>query len=153
MKNAILQKVLRKLTAAEGYLELGMSKHALAELTKIDDAGPLNAARSLLEGLALKAEKRYSDAVHPLHRAAEELPDPQRSQAWMSLSECYQETGEQNLAEAARQAAQAATEQSQSPDSADSDKRRGQTTPTNETIVAKVNLTPHMTLQITIRCK
>ncbi len=92
--------VLRRLVAAEGYLELGMPKHALEELESITDsqAGPLRAAVAFYKGESLLAQKRYDDAIEPLKYAAETIPAPMNKQAWLSLGECFRQRGEEALA-------------------------------------------------------
>jgi tetratricopeptide (TPR) repeat protein len=91
-------RVVRKLTAADGYLELGMPGHALAELQSLDDAGPLQPAVEFMTGLALKDQQRYDEAIEPLQKAAVEIPAPHNRDAWLSLSECYRMTGLPELA-------------------------------------------------------
>ncbi len=95
-------KVLRQLAAADGYLDLGMPEHALAELRRIDDPGMLGPAVLFMEGEVFKAQERYSEAIECLQRAAESIPAPFDGPAWMSLSECFLERGQNELAEVAR---------------------------------------------------
>lgn len=92
-------KVLRRITAADGYLDLGMPTHALNELTAIEDAGSLDPAVQFLIGEALKAQERYDDAIEPLQRAATLIPAPFNRAAWLSLSECFRMGGQQELAD------------------------------------------------------
>ncbi len=101
-------RVIKKLTAAEGFLELGMPDHAARELDAIEHAGPFEAARQFLTGQTFKARERYSDAVESLHRATELLPVAQSRPVWVSLSECYRKSGYQELARAAEHNAQIA---------------------------------------------
>ncbi len=62
----------------------------------------LSRRRSLcLEGEALKIEERYDEALVPLKRAATMIPAPLNKRAWRSLSECYRNSGRQELAEIA----------------------------------------------------
>ena len=91
-------RVIRKLTAADGYLELGMPGHAIVELEAIDRAGPLQPAVEFMTGLALKDQHRYEDAIEPLQKAAVEIPAPHNRDAWLSLGECYRMTGLPELA-------------------------------------------------------
>ena len=91
-------RVVRKLTAADGYLELGMPTHALTELDAIADAGPLRPAVDFMTGLALKDQHRYEDAIEPLQKAAVEIPAPHNRDAWISLGECYRMSGLPELA-------------------------------------------------------
>lgn len=103
----ISPKVLHRLSAADGYLTLEMPEHALAEVAAIDDAGPFEPLRAFLEGEALKAQKRYREAVGPLQKAAETLPVLRSEKAWRSLSECLQKSGRDDLAEVAALTAEA----------------------------------------------
>ena len=97
----LVSKTIRRLQAAEGYLELNLPQRARAELNAIQDQGPFEAAIALLEGEALKIEERYDEALVPLKRAATMIPAPLNKRAWRSLSECYRQSGRQELAEIA----------------------------------------------------
>ncbi|HEX4070434.1 MAG TPA: hypothetical protein VHX68_04675 [Planctomycetaceae bacterium] len=97
----LVSKTIRRLQAAEGYLELNLPQRARAELKAIEDQGPFEAAVALLEGEALKIEERYDEALVPLKRAATMIPAPLNKRAWRSLSECYRNSGRQELAEIA----------------------------------------------------
>ncbi|HEX6986768.1 MAG TPA: tetratricopeptide repeat protein [Planctomycetaceae bacterium] len=91
-------RVVRKLTAADGYLELGMPAQALAELETVSGAGPLQPAVEFMTGLALKDSHRYEDAIEPLQKAAIEIPAPHNRDAWLSLGVCYRMSGLPELA-------------------------------------------------------
>jgi tetratricopeptide (TPR) repeat protein len=97
----LVSKTIRRLQAAEGYLELNLPQRARAELNAIQDQGPFEAAIALLEGEALKIEARYDEALVPLKRAATMIPAPLNKRAWRSLSECYRQSGRDELAEIA----------------------------------------------------
>jgi tetratricopeptide (TPR) repeat protein len=97
----LVPKTIRRLQTAEGYLELNLPARALAELNAIEDQGPFEAAIALLRGEALKIQARYSEALVPLKRAATLIPSPLNKRAWRSLSECYRQSGRQELAEVA----------------------------------------------------
>lgn len=101
-------RILRRLTAAEGYLDLEMPRHALAELDSLDDYGPFEAPMQFLRGQALKAEHRFEEAIGPLQRAAELIPAPHNRDAWLSLSECFREQGRVALADALEKFAESA---------------------------------------------
>ena len=92
-------KTLRQLTAAEGYLELGMPTNAMDQLDQIDEVGPFEPVVELLRGKSLQAQHRYSDAIEPLQRAARMIPAPHNQDAWLSLSICFREDGQQELAD------------------------------------------------------
>ncbi|NOX53731.1 MAG: hypothetical protein GXP27_04715, partial [Planctomycetes bacterium] len=93
--------VLRKLRAAEGYLELDMPDQALQELDQIEDPGPYELEEKRLRGEALKAQSKYEEAAEWLQQAAVMFPFPHGRQVWQSLSECLRETGRDSLADAA----------------------------------------------------
>ncbi|MFH5804055.1 hypothetical protein [Alienimonas sp. DA493] len=92
-------KTVRRLMAADGYLQLGLPGSALAELKKVEHAGPLESARDYLIGQALMADDRHEDALEPLTRAAETIPAPWNRAAYESLSECFRATGQDALAD------------------------------------------------------
>ncbi len=97
----MVPKTIRRLQAAEGYLELNLPARALAELNSIKDQGPFAAAIDLLEGEALKIQQRFDEALVPLKRAATMIPSPLNKRAWRSLSECYRLSGRPEMAEIA----------------------------------------------------
>jgi tetratricopeptide (TPR) repeat protein len=92
-------RTVRRLMAADGYLQLGLPAAALAELDRVEGAGPLQSARDYLAGQALMADDRHEDALEPLARAAEAIPAPWNRAAYESLSECFRATGQDDLAE------------------------------------------------------
>ncbi|MCA9117099.1 MAG: hypothetical protein KDA79_18635 [Planctomycetaceae bacterium] len=92
-------RVLRCLSAADGYLDLSMPAHALAELDRIGDPGPLEAPVAFLRGEALKAQQKYSEAIEPLQRAARLIPAPHNQIAWRALEECFRLRGDDALAD------------------------------------------------------
>lgn len=99
------QKVVKRLAAAEGYLELGLPEYALTELNRVSDAGPFEAISQLLRGEALQAEERFTEAIPALNRAAELVPAPFNQRALLNLSRCYRANGQDQLAAEAEQAA------------------------------------------------
>jgi tetratricopeptide (TPR) repeat protein len=94
-----ISTTIRRLQTAEGYLELNLPQRARAELNAIEDQGPFDAAIALLEGEALKSERRYDEAIVPLKRAASMIPFPLNKRAWRSLVECYRLSDRLELAE------------------------------------------------------
>lgn len=90
-------RIARSLTAAEGYLELGMPKQALAELETIQDAGPFRVPHIWLTGEALKADGRFEDAIEPLQSVTHLLPQLVRPRALQSLNECLEKAGRKPL--------------------------------------------------------
>lgn len=100
------QTVVRRLAAAEGYLELGMAHRAISEIESVKNAGPFEAIAELLRGEALQLESRFDEAIPALNRAAELFPKPFNQRALMRLSACYREQGDLHLADQAALAAQ-----------------------------------------------
>ena len=84
---------IRKLTAAEGYLELDLPELALESLQQIQEPGPLAVPCLYLAGESLKRLERYDEAIAPLRHAACSLPQPLGEIAWRSLAECLKKSG------------------------------------------------------------
>jgi hypothetical protein len=99
--NHKVQRTIRLLQRAEGYLDLHLPERAISELDLIASAGPFEPAVALLRGEALKSQERYNEALIPLKQAATMIPAPLNKRAWRSLSECYRLTGREELAEVA----------------------------------------------------
>jgi len=64
------QLIVRRLAAAEGYLELNMPLYAIDELNRVQDAGPFEPIAQLFRGEALQAQEKYAEAIEPLNVAA-----------------------------------------------------------------------------------
>ena len=94
-------KTVKRLFAAEGYLELGMPAHALQELALIEDVAPIEASVEYLTGEAFRQQERYDDAVKSLERAAQLIPEPYNKVVWESLSDCFRKNGDDELADVA----------------------------------------------------
>ncbi len=92
-------RVLRRLVAAEGYLELEMAEQALSELGGIEDPGPYEAEFHYLRGEAFRAQKRFAEAIEPLARAASLLPPMYKPFALRALGQCFRELGDVARAE------------------------------------------------------
>ncbi len=82
----------RELTAAEGYITLGMYTHALASLDKIDDPEDAAFELNFKRGDALRHLERYDEALVALHRAFEERPDDVN--LLMAMAWCYKRTNQ-----------------------------------------------------------
>jgi tetratricopeptide (TPR) repeat protein len=95
------QLIVRRLAAAEGYLELQMPTYALAELSRVTDAGPFEPIAQLFLGEALQAQEKYAEAIQPLNIAAQMFPKPFNQRAFMALSNCYRHEGQDRLADEA----------------------------------------------------
>ncbi|MDO4585101.1 MAG: hypothetical protein Q4D62_13485 [Planctomycetia bacterium] len=82
---------------AEGYLELDMPEHALAEVQKASDHNLLFHPNLLyLEGAALYQLKRYRDALYPLGQAV--LLEPANLRIWLLIGSCQKRIGRCDLA-------------------------------------------------------
>ena len=116
-------RTVRRLFAAEGYLELGMPDHALAELKEIEDSAPVEASVQFLTGEAYRQQQRYEEAIGPLEKATRLIPAPHNKVVWLSLSDCFRRSGHEDLAEMAEMFAQdaAALEESGAFDDEDLD--------------------------------
>ena len=99
VKGILPVKTVRRLFAAEGYLELGMPGYALKELAAIEDAAPVEASVEYLTGEAFRQQERYDDAVKSLERAAQLIPAPFNKVVWLSLSDCFRQRGDEELAD------------------------------------------------------
>ena len=97
--------VVRRLAAAEGYLEIGLPTYALSELNRVQEAGPFEPIVQLFRGEALQAQEKFADAIAPLNRAAELFPAPFNQRALVALSNCYRHEGQDKLADEAIAAA------------------------------------------------
>jgi hypothetical protein len=95
--NAVLMvRALKRLKAAVGYYELGMTRHATSELDCLRgmvDTGPFRAAEQMLRAEVLKAEEQFEAAAEALESAARMVPAPFNHALWLALSECYRQVG------------------------------------------------------------
>lgn len=107
MRAKLPQKLVRRLSAAEGYLELGMPQHALDELAAETEYGALEAPALYLRGMAFKAQDKYDDAIPAFRQAARMIPPPFSRPVWMQLSECLRHEGQDEMAEIAETFAEA----------------------------------------------
>ena len=110
MLENVSPKVIHKIMAAEGYLELGMPIQALDTLNSLEDAGPLEAMRLFLIGEAYRRQEKYHEAIDSLHQAARLFPVMESRKAWSALSECFRLGGYHELAEVASLTAEAVEE-------------------------------------------
>jgi Flp pilus assembly protein TadD len=81
---------------AEGYLELGMPRHALAVLARYDNPEMLPDHALYLQGESLRALGRFREALDPLARAAQGSPD--NIHVWLALGWCHKRAGRIDLA-------------------------------------------------------
>lgn len=81
---------------AEGYLELGLPRQALAVLARLGDPTGLTSRSMYLWGEALRSLERYDEALVPLVQAAE--AEPENIHIWLALGWCYKRTGNIQMA-------------------------------------------------------
>jgi Flp pilus assembly protein TadD len=81
---------------AEGYLELGMARHALDVLARYGDPETLPDHALYLQGESLRALGNFSEAVAVLSRAAQGTPD--NIHVWLALGWCHKRVGRIDLA-------------------------------------------------------
>lgn len=93
MKVNQVNKIARRLTAAEGYLELGLPVDAQSELQSIENPAPFEGAYMWLLGESLRNQGMYDEAIAPLRRAARVLPSENGQQAWVALKDCLERSG------------------------------------------------------------
>lgn len=84
----LLERTIRE---AEGYLELGMTGHAIVALQRHGKLVHASARGCYLLGEALREVSRYEEALIPLRRSATLEPD--YLYVWLALGWCYKRTG------------------------------------------------------------
>lgn len=87
-------RVMRRLTKAEGYLELGMPEQALAELQSISDPGPFSVPHLLMTAAALKAQGKTDEASESLRQVAKNLPKLSSNDVWKLLGKFLKKLGQ-----------------------------------------------------------
>lgn len=98
MRSSVTPKTIRRLVAADGYMELNMPGKAITELEKVDNAGPLEGPRQMLLGVAKKRSGNSEGAISHLESAARLMPKPARRFAWSELVTCYRGIGSDEMA-------------------------------------------------------
>jgi len=88
-----LNKVQRE---AEGYLELGLPRQALAALARLRGSDGTATSTLYLRGEALRAMDRYQEAIIPLEKVAS--VEPENVHVWLALGWCHKRTGRLDLA-------------------------------------------------------
>ncbi|MCA9082413.1 MAG: hypothetical protein KDA81_00090 [Planctomycetaceae bacterium] len=101
MRTQLTPKSIRRIVAADGYLELGMPQQAILELEKAGEAGPLEGPRRLLMGLAMKRSGSLETAIPHFEQAARLMPSAVRRFVWSELAACYRHVGSEELADLA----------------------------------------------------
>ena len=89
-RNRILLR--RTIEEAEGYTELGMNEHALRALQRRGALVHGNGRACYLLGDTLRELARYEEALLPLQRSADLLPDD--IHVLLALAWCYKRTGQ-----------------------------------------------------------
>ena len=92
------EKIRRQqlLQHAEGYLELGLPRQALAALLRLDDPEAADRTAFHLWGEALRQLERYDEALAWLKKASDLAPDD--FHIWLAQGWCYKRTGHLTLA-------------------------------------------------------
>ncbi len=86
------QQLQQAIQEAEGYLELGMTDHALQTLQRRGALVHGSGRACYLLGEAFRELGRYEEALFPLERSAALVPDD--IHAWLALGWCYKRTGQ-----------------------------------------------------------
>jgi Flp pilus assembly protein TadD len=81
----------RAIDEAEGYLDLGMVDHALRALQRRGTLVHGNGRACHLMGKTLLELARFEEALFPLERSADLIPDD--IHVWLALGWCYKRTG------------------------------------------------------------
>jgi tetratricopeptide (TPR) repeat protein len=81
----------RAIEEAEGYLELGLKAHALRALQHRGTLVHGNGRACYLMGETLRELERFEEALFPLERSADLIPDD--IHVWLALGWCYKRTG------------------------------------------------------------
>ena len=91
MRNSLRERILRVRREAEGYLELGMPEHALRALQRRSKIVNSDARGCYLMGESLRELCCYREAIFPLRRSLELIPDDIHVR--MALAWCYKRVG------------------------------------------------------------
>jgi tetratricopeptide (TPR) repeat protein len=83
--------IQRTICEAEGYLELGMMEHALGALQRRGKLVHGSGRACYLMGESLRELERYREAIVPLRRCAELMPDD--IHVALALAWCYKRLG------------------------------------------------------------
>ena len=86
-------RTVKRLSEASGYLQLGLTKRALACLEGLEAPGPLGAAVEVLRGEAARQERRFDDAATSFEAAARMLPTPSNKPLWLAVSNFHRQAG------------------------------------------------------------
>jgi Flp pilus assembly protein TadD len=92
MVHLLKERLQRTRREAEGYLELGMPSHSLRSLQRQGKMVHGDPRGCYLLGESLRELDRYREAIFPLRRSLELIPDD--IHVWMALGWCYKRVGE-----------------------------------------------------------
>lgn len=81
---------------AEGYLELGMHKHALGSLQRRGALVHSDGHACYLLGECLREMSRFREAIFPLRRCVDLKPES--VEGWLALGWCYKRTHQLDMA-------------------------------------------------------
>ncbi len=81
---------------AEGYLELGMAEHALEAIRRLGSDQGFGPRTYYLWGEALRYLEHYEEALAPLQKAADLMPE--HTAVWLALGWCHKRTSRIALA-------------------------------------------------------
>lgn len=87
------QAAVRRILAAEGYLELGMAAQAERELSQIPSGTPLEGPRQFLRGHICRLTSREEEAAKCFRAAAHLMPPPIALSIWAALHDAYRSAG------------------------------------------------------------
>jgi len=91
MQSSLRNRILRVRREAEGYLELGMPLLALQALERRSSAVQNDARGCYLMGECLRELRHYQEAICPLRRSLELIPDDIHVR--LALAWCYKRVG------------------------------------------------------------
>lgn len=101
MTGRVQPTTVRRILAAEGYLELGMPLQAERELAQIPAGTPLEGPRQFLRGHVCRLTNREEEATKCFRASAHHMPPPVAMAIWSALHDAYRSAGAVNDARAA----------------------------------------------------
>ncbi len=96
--NLPIVRIVKRLSEAVGYLELGMTGLAMASLDGLKELGPFAPVAEMLRAEAARQEHRFEDAASSLATAAQMLPSPGDRRLWQAVSAWHHQAGNTDLA-------------------------------------------------------
>jgi len=98
---SMIVRVLKRLKAAVGYHELGMTQHALRcldSVVSLGKIGPFGLVQEVLRGKFTMGRENQVSAAKALGIVACMLPTPARHAITMTLAACYGQTSDNSRA-------------------------------------------------------